>query len=76
MLGREDVRRKLRSTNAAELHHEEVQRRTRVTRIFPHEARPQRWLTAPSLEREEPRARRPRESHEPQKAHRDLYLTP
>lgn len=75
VLAREDVRRKLRSTNAVERHHEEVRRRTRVIRIFPHEAslqrlltalameandgwRVQRWLIAPTFEREESPLRR------------------
>jgi transposase-like protein len=49
-LAREDVRRKLRSTNAVERHHEEVRRRTHVIRIFPHEASLLRLLTALAME--------------------------
>ncbi|MGH7524657.1 MAG: transposase [Gemmatimonadales bacterium] len=43
-------RDKLRFTNAVERHHEEVRRRTRVIRIFPHEASLLRWLTALAIE--------------------------
>ena len=50
MLGRQDVRRTVRSTNAVERHHEEVRRRTRVIWIFPHEASLQRWLIAQAME--------------------------
>lgn len=49
-LRRDDVRRKLRSTNALERHHQEVRRRTRVIRIFPHEASLLRLLTALAIE--------------------------
>jgi putative transposase len=49
-LSRDDVRRKLRSTNAVERHHEEVRRRTHVIRIFPHEASLLRLLTALAME--------------------------
>jgi transposase-like protein len=49
-LSRDDVRRKLRSTNAVERHHEEVRRRTHVIRIFPHEASLLRLLTALAIE--------------------------
>lgn len=49
-LSRHDVRRKLRSTNAAEAHHQVVRRRTRVIRIFPHEASLLRLLTALAIE--------------------------
>lgn len=49
-LSRDDVRRKLRSTNGLERHHEEVRRRTRVIRIFPHEASLLRILTALAIE--------------------------
>lgn len=49
-LVRDDVRRKLRSTNAVERHHEEVRRRTTVIRIFPHEASLLRLLTALAME--------------------------
>jgi len=49
-LRRDDVRRKLRSTNAVERHHQEVRRRTRVIRIFPHEASLLRLLTALAIE--------------------------
>jgi putative transposase len=49
-LTRDDVRRKLRSTNAVERHHEEVRRRTHVIRIFPHEASLLRLLTALAIE--------------------------
>jgi len=49
-LTRDDVRRKLRSTNAVERHHEEVRRRTTVIRIFPHEASLLRLLTALAIE--------------------------
>jgi putative transposase len=45
-LSREPVRRKLRSTNGLERCHVEVRRRTRVIRIFPHEASLLRLLTA------------------------------
>jgi transposase-like protein len=50
VLSREDVRTKLRSTNAVERHHMEVRRRTRVIRIFPHEASLLRLLTALAIE--------------------------
>jgi len=46
----EDVRRHLRSTNAVECHHQVVRRRTRVIRIFPHEASLLRLLTALAIE--------------------------
>lgn len=49
-LSRDDVRRKLRSTNALERHHQEVRRRPRVIRIFPHEASLLRLLTALAIE--------------------------
>jgi putative transposase len=49
-LSRDDVRRKLRSTNAVECHHAVVRRRTRVIRIFPHEASLLRLLTALAIE--------------------------
>jgi putative transposase len=49
-LTRDDVRRKLRSTNAVECHHQVVRRRTRVIRIFPHEASLLRLLTALAIE--------------------------
>lgn len=49
-LTRDDVRRKLHSTNALERHHQEVRRRTRVIRIFPHEASLLRLLTALAIE--------------------------
>ena len=49
-LGRDDVRTKLRSTNGLERHHVEVRRRTRVIRIFPHEASLLRLLTALAIE--------------------------
>lgn len=49
-LSRDDVRRKLRSTNAIECHHQIVRRRTRVIRIFPHEASLLRLLTALAIE--------------------------
>jgi len=49
-LRRDDVRRKLRSTNAVERHHQEVRRRTRVIRIFPHEASLLRLVTALAIE--------------------------
>ncbi|MGQ0646065.1 MAG: IS256 family transposase [Gemmatimonadaceae bacterium] len=49
-LDRDDVRTKLRSTNSLERHHNEVRRRTRVIRIFPHEASLQRLLTALAIE--------------------------
>jgi putative transposase len=49
-LTRDDVRLKLRSTNALERHHEEVRRRTSVIRIFPHEASLLRLLTALAIE--------------------------
>jgi transposase-like protein len=52
-LARDDLWRKLRSTNAVERHHEEVRRRTRVIRIFPHEASLQRLLTALAIEANE-----------------------
>lgn len=50
ILSRDDVRRKLRSTNAVECHHQVVRRRTRVIRIFPHEASLLRLLTALAIE--------------------------
>lgn len=50
VLEREDVRTKLRSTNALERHHHEVRRRTRVIQIFPHEASLLRLLTALAIE--------------------------
>jgi transposase-like protein len=50
VLARDDVRRKLRSTNGLERHHEEVRRRTTVVRIFPHEASLLRLLTALAME--------------------------
>jgi transposase-like protein len=49
-LSRDYVRRKLRSTNALEAHHHIVRRRTRVIRIFPHEASLLRLLTALAIE--------------------------
>jgi putative transposase len=49
-LSREYVRRRLRSTNAVECHHQIVRRRTRVIRIFPHEASLLRLLTALAIE--------------------------
>lgn len=49
-LSRDEARRKLRSTNAVERHHEEVRRRTTVIRIFPHEASLLRLLTALAIE--------------------------
>ena len=49
-LARDDVRTKLRSTNAVERHHQEVRRRTHVIRIFPHEASLLRLLTALAME--------------------------
>jgi len=49
-LSRDDVRRKLRSTNAVEGHHQVIRRRTRVIRIFPHEASLLRLLTALAIE--------------------------
>jgi len=45
-LERDDARTKLRSTNSLERHHQEVRRRTRVIRIFPHEASLLRLTTA------------------------------
>jgi transposase-like protein len=50
VLERDDVRLKLRSTNALERHHVEVRRRTRVIQIFPHEASLLRLLTALAIE--------------------------
>jgi transposase-like protein len=49
-LSRDDVRLKLRSTNGLERHQVEVRRRTRVIRIFPHEASLLRILTALAIE--------------------------
>ncbi len=49
-LSRDYVCRKLRSTNAVEAHHQIVRRRTRVIRIFPHEASLLRLLTALAIE--------------------------
>jgi len=49
-LSRDDVRRKLRSTNAVEGHHHVIRRRTRVICIFPHEASLLRLLTALAIE--------------------------
>jgi transposase-like protein len=58
-LTRDDVRQKLRSTNALENHHQVVRRRTRVIRIFPHEASLLRLLTALAIEQNDSwRARR------------------
>lgn len=50
VLSRDDVRRKLRSTNAVEGHHQVIRRRTRVVGIFPHEASLLRLLTALAIE--------------------------
>lgn len=50
VLNRDDERRKLRSTNAVECHHQVVRRRTYVIRIFPHEASLLRLLTALAIE--------------------------
>jgi len=50
VLPRDDVRRKLRSTNAVEGHHQVIRRRTRVICIFPHEASLLRLLTALAIE--------------------------
>jgi transposase-like protein len=50
VLQRDDVRRKLRSTNAVEGHHQVIRRRTRVICIFPHEASLLRLLTALAIE--------------------------
>lgn len=50
VLERDDVREKLRSTNSLERHHVEVRRRTRVVKIFPHEASLLRLLTALAVE--------------------------
>jgi putative transposase len=50
VLARDDVRRKLRSTNGVERHHQEIRRRTTVIRIFPHEASLHRLLTALAIE--------------------------
>ncbi|HLA88939.1 MAG TPA: IS256 family transposase [Gemmatimonadaceae bacterium] len=50
VLERDDVREKLRSTNSLERHHNEVRPRTRVIRIFPHEASLLRLLTALAIE--------------------------
>lgn len=44
------MRTKLRSTNALERHHMEVRRRTRVIRIFPHEASRLRLLPTLAIE--------------------------
>lgn len=49
-LDHDDVRRPLRSTNSLERHHVEVRRRTRVIRIFPHEASLLRLATALAVE--------------------------
>jgi putative transposase len=49
-LARDDVRTKLRSTNAVERHHSEIRRRTHVIRIFPHEASLLRLITALAIE--------------------------
>ena len=49
-LSRDDVRRKLRSTNGLESHHQIVRRRTHVIRIFPHEASLLRLLSALAIE--------------------------
>lgn len=49
-LERDDVRTKLRSTNGLERHHMEVRRRTRVIRIFPHEASLLRLTTALAIQ--------------------------
>lgn len=50
VLGRGDVRRKLSPANAIERHLGEVRRRTRGIRIFTHEARLHRPLTALATE--------------------------
>jgi transposase-like protein len=50
VLPRHDVRTKLRSTNSLERHHAEVRRRTRVIRIFPHEASLLRLVSALAIE--------------------------
>jgi putative transposase len=49
-LERDDIRTKLRSTNSLERHHMEVRRRTRVIRIFPHEASLLRLTTALAIQ--------------------------
>lgn len=49
-LERDDIRIKLRSTNGLERHHMEVRRRTRVIRIFPHEASLLRLTTALAIQ--------------------------
>ena len=49
-LERDDIRVKLRSTNGLERHHQEVRRRTRVIRIFPHEASLLRLTTALAIQ--------------------------
>lgn len=49
-LERDDVRTKLRSTNGLERNHMEVRRRTRVIRIFPHEASLLRLITALAID--------------------------
>jgi transposase-like protein len=48
----------LPTTNALEREHEEVRRRTRVIRIFPHEARFLRLATALAAERNDVWAKR------------------
>ena len=49
-LERDDVRLRLRSTNALERHHREIRRRTHVVHIFPHEASVLRLITALTIE--------------------------
>lgn len=48
-----DVRRKLRTTNSIEHEHGEMQRRTKVVRIFPNDPSLLRFGTAPAIERNE-----------------------
>jgi putative transposase len=50
VLERDDVRLRLRSTNALERHHREIRRRTHVVHIFPHEASVLRLITALTIE--------------------------
>jgi transposase-like protein len=49
----DELRKKLRSTNALERHHKEVRRRTRVVGIFPHEASLLRLVTALAIDSSE-----------------------
>lgn len=53
-----EARRRLRTTNALEREHEEIRRRTRVSRLFPHEASYLRLATALAADRNDVWAKR------------------